>query len=161
MSIIGWIHADDTGRPTGPSLSTWDGKHVPYGVIGGIVDECTVVCAACLDRYYGPRCADIMTGSGEMDYPGYTCENWSDCVADESDQGDVILPETLLVYEHDLDHLTDRELVGLDLDRDVPAEVAHYVLRERDRIADERDHMDRRRTLTGFERYDRPRSEVV
>jgi len=65
------------------------------------------------------------------------------------------------VYEHDLDHLTDRELVGLDLDRDVSPEVAHYVLRERDRIADDRDHMDRDRTLIGYERYDRPRSEVV
>jgi len=39
--------------------------------------------------------------------------------------------------------------------------VAHYVLRERDRIADERDHMERHATLTGYERYDRPRSEVV
>lgn len=159
MTIIGWLHADDTGMPTGPRLSSWDGNHVPYGVIGGIVDECEVVCAACLERDYCPNCADIMTGSGEADYPGYTCANWEDCAAPESDQGDVILPETLLVYEQHLPELTDRELVALDLDRDVSPETAHYVLRERDRIAAERDHMERRPTLKGRESYEPPEAE--
>jgi hypothetical protein len=154
MTIIGWLHADDTSMPTGPTIHRWDGKHVPYGVTGGIVDECEVVCAACLERDYCPNCAEIMTGVGEMDYPGYTCANYSDCAAPEADQGDVILPETLLVYDHDLEYLSDRELVALDLERDVTPETAHYVLRERGRIAAERDHMDRRATLTGFEDYD-------
>jgi len=161
MTIIGWLHADDTGMPTGPRLSSWDGNHVPYGVIGGIVNECEVVCAACLERDYGPDSATIMTGYGETSYPGYTCSNWGDCAAPESDQGDVILPETLLVYGHDLPHLSDREIVALDLDRDVSPETAHYVLRERDRIAYERDHMDRDRTLKGRESYDPAETEAV
>jgi hypothetical protein len=156
MSIIGWIHADDTDMPTGPRLGSWDGKHVPYGVIGGIVDECGVVCAACLEEYHCPGCADIMTGSGEADYPGLTCANWTDCAAETDGTGDVILPETLLVSRQHLDELTDRELVALDLDRDIGPETAHYFLRERDRIADERDHMERRATLKGHESYDAP-----
>jgi len=159
MSIIGWIHADDSSMPTGPTLYSWDGNYVPYGVIGGIVDECEVVCAACLDRDYRPDSADIMTGSEEADYPGYTCANCGDCPASENYQRDVILPETLLVYEQHLPELTDRELVALDLDRDVSPETAHYVLRQRYRIAYERDHMERQATLKGRESYEPPEAE--
>jgi len=136
MGVIGWVHAEDTPLPTGPKLGSWDGKHVPYGVIGGIVDECTVVCAACLEEYYCPNCAEIMTGSGEMDYPGYTCGRWGDCAAPEADQGDVILPETLLVYEQHIPEMHDRELAQLDLDRDAPAGVIHAVARARRRTGE-------------------------
>jgi hypothetical protein len=162
MSIIGYLHPEDTGRPVATShRSTTDG-FVPGGVAGYIVGDCTVLCPACFE-------AEVEEGtdygyfnqSGETDYPGTTCSNWGSCHDPAAGQGDVILPETLLVYQQHLPELTDRELVALDLDRDVSPETAHYVLRQRDRIAYERDHMERRATLKGRESYDPAETEAV
>jgi hypothetical protein len=155
MTIIGYLHPEDTGRPVATGHRRTPDGYVPGGVAGYIVDECTVLCPACFDEEveegtdYG-----YFNQSGETDWPGTTCSNWGSCHDPAADQGDVVLPETMLVYEQHLPELTDRELVALDLDRDVSPDVAHYVLRQRDRIAYERDHMERRATLTGRESYD-------
>jgi hypothetical protein len=162
MSIIGYLWPPDTGRPVATGHHKTPDGYVPQGVAGYIVGDCTVLCPACFEAE-AEEGTDFgyLPQSGETDYPGTTCYNWGSCHDPAANQGDVILPETLLVYEHDLPHLSDRELVALELDRDVSPETAHYVLRERARIAYERDHMERQATLKGYESYEPEEAEGV
>lgn len=72
MSDLKVTTARDTPHEVVRAKSRHDGKHVPYGCAGFVVNECTVVCHECLDpaEHEDPH---MIMGNSEWDYPGHPC----------------------------------------------------------------------------------------
>jgi len=138
MGIVGFIWPPDTDRPTATAEHRTPDGYVPGGVAGYIVEDVHVVCPSCFREKYETQEYGYLPQSGETDYPGTTCMDWGDCRDPAADQGDVILPETMLVYEQQIPRMSDRELAVMDLDRDAPAGVVHAVARARRRTGETR-----------------------
>jgi len=74
MSEIKVISARETEYEVVRDTMRHDGKHVPGGCAGFVVEECTVLCHECYDATEYDD-ADIIMGWSEWDYPGYPCEH--------------------------------------------------------------------------------------
>jgi len=72
MSVIAVIGPDETEYEHAPTTSRHEGKHVPYGLAGVIVDECTVLCPDCMPDDL-PDDHGRVFGNHESDYPGLWC----------------------------------------------------------------------------------------
>lgn len=136
MTVIGFLAAEETGRPVAPCPPTFDGQRAPYGFAGFIVGSGHVVCADCAKKRYDPEEVDPIFGGWETDYPGYTCGDWADCEAVPDEPGDAVLPGTLLVYSQHLPELSDRELWRLDMDDRAPEEDVQFVREARGRMVE-------------------------
>jgi hypothetical protein len=131
MGVVGFLWPPDTDRPVATGAHKTPDGYAPQGVAGFIVGDAHVVCPACFREKYQEEDYGYLFQSGETDYPGTTCGDWGDCRDPAAGQGDVILPQTLLVYGQHIPEMTDRELAAVDLHRDAPPEVVHAVARAR------------------------------
>lgn len=76
MPVIAVIPATETDREVAPITRRHEGKHVPYGLAGVIVDDCTVLCPECMPGEL-PEDHGRIFGNDEWDYPGPICEGCS------------------------------------------------------------------------------------
>jgi hypothetical protein len=105
MPVVAVIGHEDSEFEPAPTTGRVDGKYVPYGYAGTIVDDCTVLCAGCAtddELANGP----MIAGNDESDYPGLWCQG---CERP--------LDTHLLVYEsgpgsHLVDDLDDVYMLG-------------------------------------------------
>jgi len=129
MGVVGFLWPGDTPRPVATGARETPDGYVPGGVAGYIVGDAHVVCPACFEAKYEGDEYGYLSQSGEADYPGTTCGDWGDCRDPAAGQGDVILPQILLVHSQDIPHMTTAELAAMDLRADAPPEVAHAAAR--------------------------------
>jgi hypothetical protein len=134
MSIIGFLHAENTDRPVAPRRSRMGGSYTGTGYAGWMVEDAVIVCNSCAEARYNLDDAHPVFTDSETRYPGTTCMDHTDCEACPDQQGDALLPETMLVNEGDLFHVSDREMWSLDVDSKAPESAVSEVLRQRDRI---------------------------
>jgi len=136
MGIVGFLWPGDTPRPVATGAHETPDGYVPQGVAGFIVGDAHVVCPACFQEKYEAEDYGYLSQSGEAGYPGTTCMDWGDCRDPAADQGDVVLPQILLVYDRDIPHMTDWELAAMDLRADAPPELVHAAARAHRRQGD-------------------------